>query len=160
MDDWTPIPGYEGWYEAHPDGRIRRAARDGAQARELKPGFGPASGLVVVFSLDGRTKTFTVAGLITRTFLGERPAGAQIAFADGDRRNVALANLSYRTERRPRRPKIAEETAVRIYGDYHRRGERDLEAIAARHNTSVTIVDRIVRGKSWTFWTRHKPTKP
>lgn len=158
MSDWTPIPGYEGWYEAHPDGRIRRAAREDRPARELRPGWSPSSGLVVVLSVGGRAQSIIAARLVARTFLGEPPDRSVIAYTDGDRRNIAASNLSYAESRRPVRARLTEETAVRIYGDYHRRGERDLEAIAARHQTTVTVVDRIVRGKSWVFWTRHKKT--
>ena len=35
MIGWAPIPGWEGHYEAHPDGRVRSLPRLGRRGREL-----------------------------------------------------------------------------------------------------------------------------
>lgn len=101
MSDWTPIPSWEGIYEAHPDGRVRSLDRliqagrwtQRKQGRELRQSF---AGRYLAVHL-GRDRRRYVHQLIAETFIGPRPPGKVVCHNDGDVTNNAADNLRYDT---------------------------------------------------------------
>lgn len=91
---WTPIPGYEGIYEASRDGAVRRvSSRRWLQSRAGANGY-----VYVNLSRDNdRGRTVTLHSVIASAFLGPRPLGADVCHADGDKANNRADNLRYDT---------------------------------------------------------------
>ena len=109
-DGWTPIGGWEGLYEAHPDGLIRsldrvsimRASRRSKSYKQLKKGRvlkpNPRGRYLAVNLVDrGRKRGAYVHLLIAETFIGPRPLGLETCHNDGDLANNAASNLRYAT---------------------------------------------------------------
>ena len=106
MEIWKDIPGYEGKYQASNQGRIRsldrRVGTPGKvgfktmKGRILRPGPVKKTGHLYVVLGHGAPGT-PVHTLIALTFIGPRPAGADICHNDGDPTNNRLDNLRYDT---------------------------------------------------------------
>lgn len=105
-EEWKPIPGYEGWYEASSLGRIRGVDRvvimKNGHERPLTGKIRTLSKakrggyLSVCLRKEGTRKTYTVHRLIMRTFIGEPPEGKnEVDHIDGNRENNRLDNLEY-----------------------------------------------------------------
>ena len=107
QENWLPIPGYEGFYEASDLGRIRSVDRT------ISPKGGPTylcKGKIistkfvenekrVVINLwkENKQKQFRLHKLIMLTFVGPRPEGMDICHYDGNAQNNRLDNLRYDT---------------------------------------------------------------
>ena len=100
IEIWKPIQGYEGWYSASNEGRIRRDKQvPGARAgRILRPGHSRGYQLIVL-SKNGKPHTFSGHKLIALAFLGPRPPGYDINHKDGNRNNNNVSNLEYLTRK-------------------------------------------------------------
>jgi hypothetical protein len=122
---WRPIPGLEGFYEANSVGRVRSCARDvrmkskrGAWAtrpvpsKVLSPQPTNSGYLLVMLSVRGARQARTVHSLVAAAFLGPRPAGMDVAHADGTRTNNAPSNLRYATRAENHADKRAHGTAA------------------------------------------------
>jgi HNH endonuclease len=85
-------------YRVGPDGTVQSSMtrgphpRPGAEWRPLKPVANDKGCLKVDL---GRGDTRYVADLVLRDFVGPRPAGKFIRYADGNKANCALENLFY-----------------------------------------------------------------
>lgn len=171
LENWLPIPGYEGLYSISSHGRIRSEARivrhySGGQKllnerlRAICPNMhGYAS---VILSKEGRNTRFTVHRLVLRAFVGEPPYGVDACHNDGDRSNNKLENLrwdtragnmqdtiNHGTRRRGESVhfhKITEQTALAI-----RRDNRLHKEIARDFQISQSAVSLIKRGKRWAY---------
>lgn len=92
-EEWRPIPGLDGWYEASSAGRIRETAK---HSRSGKARIVRAAGDVptVALRVVGQVQRREVRRLVGAAFIGERP-GMTIGHIDGDARNCAAANLRH-----------------------------------------------------------------
>ena len=101
---WKDIPGFEGRYQANPDGRIRTLAwrcnltpvkrrRKPPQIRELKPSLGDDYPRVQLGAGNHRH----VHELILLTFVGPRPPGFECNHDNGIKADNRLANLAWVT---------------------------------------------------------------
>lgn len=108
MEEWKPVPGYEGHYEVSSEGRVRSLRRElysdrwagyrTISERILKATPGGTIGyLSVSLRLNRQRKTHAVHTLVAAAFLGPRPEGMDVMHADDDPQNNRLANLSYGT---------------------------------------------------------------
>ena len=108
MEEWKPVPGYEGHYEVSSEGRVRSLRRElysdrwagyrTISERIMKPTPGGTIGyLAVTLRLNRQPKTHTVHTLVAAAFLGPRPEGMDVMHADDDPQNNRLENLSYGT---------------------------------------------------------------
>lgn len=109
---WKDIPGYEGRYQASSLGRIRSLDRISQgrnhftgepfdrhlKGRVLRPGRYCKAGHVSVV-LGRKTAGKPVHELVARTFLGERPPGADVCHNNGDPTDNRVENLRYDTRR-------------------------------------------------------------
>lgn len=106
MEQWKPIPGYEGYYEASTLGVIRSVDRIVPQGNRTSR----QKSKVLKYAMDAKGypkvalkkldsfKTFTVHRLIALTFLGERPQGYQINHKSGVKTDNCVYNLEYCTQ--------------------------------------------------------------
>jgi hypothetical protein len=105
VEKWLPVAGWERWYEVSDLGRARslsrmvtirgRAAR--MQGRVLVLSVDPAGRRTAGFSRACRQHRYKVATLVLEAFVGFRPPGAFVRFADADYSNCRLTNLSWST---------------------------------------------------------------
>lgn len=101
-EEWRPIPGYEGFYEASTHGRIRSVDRTvttpvGDQRRRgtiLTPAPTPTGKLKVALSVGNRRRMIAVSRLVGETFLGAPPPGHCIAHIGPDQTDNAVTNLA------------------------------------------------------------------
>jgi len=103
---WRPVVGYEGLYSVSDHGRVRgelRTVRTGIQtkSRTVQPqllGIFPSKfGRRLVSLCNGRQRSFEVAGLVAKAFLGPPGSGKEINHIDGDPTNNHLSNIEYCT---------------------------------------------------------------
>lgn len=115
QEQWRPIPGYEGRYEASDQGRVRSVDRWVANryGRFIRPGRllkltpGKRGYPLVDLRLRGalradgtrtaRGKMRTVHSVVLETFVGPRPPGMQVLHRNGDKTDNRLSNLRYGT---------------------------------------------------------------
>lgn len=99
-EEWRPVVGYEGFYEASSLGRIRsvdRLVRRSATTMRRRRGqIIKAHGeKYLLIELSG--KTYLVHRLVAAAFLGPCPPGLEVCHNDGDSQNNAVWNLRYDT---------------------------------------------------------------
>lgn len=93
IEDTAPIPGFPGYF-AHATGAIF-SARRGRVVRQLEL-TSTSDGKdvsVVVFNEAGKERLIRAGALMCSAFLGD--LNGSVAYADGDRRNIALENVSW-----------------------------------------------------------------
>lgn len=106
LETWKPVPGYEGWYAASDQGRIKSVARRV---------FHPTSSLLTIkerilcqietpqgyrsvrLSKDGKSTAYQVHRLVMLAFEGEPPHDEEVCHNNGDRADNRLSNLRYAT---------------------------------------------------------------
>ena len=100
--EWKRIPGYEDYYEASIDGRIRSVDRENINATgivrrlrgvELSPWKSPTGHLKVSLTVNGRGVSEWVHRLILLTFVGECPDGMECCHNEGNPKNNHVKNL-------------------------------------------------------------------
>ena len=101
---WLPVPGYEGYYEASDQGRIRsfgRRDRFGViwgQPFILKPQIRPGSKYWTVdLYRDSKRKPRKLHLIIAEVFLGERPPGMEVCHRNDDKADNRAVNLYHGT---------------------------------------------------------------
>ena len=105
---WCAAPGFD-LYEVSDQGRVRNV-RTGRVLRAHPERKG--SSMLVSLCRDGKQKTFTVHGLVLRTFVGPPPPGMECCHADGDVTNNRMSNLRWDTH-------AANEDDKRKHGTNH-----------------------------------------
>lgn len=172
-EEWRPIPGYEGLYEASSLGRIRRVARWQYNAGQheriwlrekiLRPATQGGWAYYVSLMRDGKAATHTVHKLVLTTFVGPRPEGMEGSHLDGDARNCRPSNLVWETHAENIRRKAAHGTQDR--GEQvgtSKLTEADVQEmkrlrasglkhreLAQRFGVGGAQVSRILSGKRW-----------
>jgi hypothetical protein len=100
VEQWRPVPGYEGLYEVSDQGRVRSLYewRGRAPAGHLlKGGISPYGYRLLTLAKGGDYWSVPVHHLVTLAFLGPRPEGAHVRHLDGNPLNNRLENLLYGT---------------------------------------------------------------
>lgn len=103
LENWRPVPGYEGLYEASDHGRVRSLDRidsrgNRALGRVLLPDVRPSGHLRVSLCRNGRVKRMWVHRLVLSIFVGPCPDGLEGCHDDGDPANNAVDNLRWDTK--------------------------------------------------------------
>lgn len=104
---WKDIPGYEGFYQASNQGRIKSVERTiidkngnrrQHQSRVLKPSKTRKGYLKVYPTMKGGKYSPFVHKLVCLAFIGIRPEGLQVNHIDGNKENNRPENLEYCTQ--------------------------------------------------------------
>jgi hypothetical protein len=109
QERWKPVPGFEGYYEASDQGRVRSVDRTVAHARWgtivrkgkiLSPGVKSKYGhLGVTLCRDNMGYQKHVHYLVLETFVCPRPPGLECRHLNGDPGDNRLMNLAWGTRR-------------------------------------------------------------
>lgn len=105
IENWRPIPGYEGSYEVSDLGRVRSIDREipGRWGRHIRHGIVLRQNTdkdgykKVAPSLNGDARTVSVHHLVLQAFIGPEPEGYVAMHRDGDPANNTASNLSWGT---------------------------------------------------------------
>lgn len=106
-EQWRPIPGYEGHYEASDQGQVRSVSRvivcrNGQRQRRagrlIRPFITPNGRRTVHLCRDAKSSPRTVYALILEAFVGPAPEGHEACHANGDAKDDRLANLRWDTK--------------------------------------------------------------
>lgn len=104
---WRPVPGYEKRYEVSNDGRVRSLRRRIQWGR----GHWFVGGRLVAANLNGRgylkvklwrknkAQTMPVHRVVLEAFVGRRARGTVACHRDGNKKNNALRNLRWDTQK-------------------------------------------------------------
>jgi hypothetical protein len=168
MDQWRPIPEWEGIYEVSRDGLIRSVARtihkpDGTEQRfNTAPlsAHNNSKGYLVVRlsdSSNGRRGMFRVHRLVASAFLEPPALGMEINHKDGNKANASASNLEWVTSKENKLhardnglmkyAKVDLQVAAEIRASVHR-GEAK-RALARAYGLSPKTIRRIVSGECW-----------
>lgn len=169
MEEWRPVPGYEGMYSVSDLGRVRGEDRivphilDGKRikSRILKVKINKQNGYPAVCLCNpSGQKTFPIHVLVALAFIGERPKGMDIAHFDGDRENARSSNLRYATPKENRddsrrhgtlargeRLPLAKLTEAMVL--MIRKDDRPQKITAAEFGVSVTTISQVKSRKQW-----------
>jgi hypothetical protein len=98
VEQWKPVKGYEGLYEASDSGDVRRirGGRGASAGRLLRP-VSNRHYLKVHLSRNNKVEQLYVHCLVAAAFVGERPAGMHVNHKDTNKLNNSVANLEYVT---------------------------------------------------------------
>jgi NUMOD4 motif/HNH endonuclease len=133
-EEWKPVPGYEGLYEASNLGNVRsfHAGRgSGKRGDLLRPALtgGASPRLCVVLYKNGvKKKTRLVHQLVLEAFTGPCPPGQEARHGPGGALDNRLANLCWGTK--------AENEADRVRDGTTNRGERQWSARLTREQVT------------------------
>ena len=106
IENFKPVPGYEGYYEVSDHGTVRSVQRvvmrsNGApqtiRARVRKTYQKKTGHLSTSLSKNGRIKSWDIHTLVMRAFVGPLPEGMEVRHLDGNAQNNHLSNLRYGT---------------------------------------------------------------
>lgn len=174
VETWRTIPGFEGYYEASDQGRIRSVDRNivfehpthgtirqKLRGKTLRPGRMPAGYLFVVLSWRGKVTNHAVSRLVLEAFVGPCPDGHQAKSLNDDRTDCRLANLAWQPVPEIRLQAIA--SGVTPVGERHYRAKltsTDIAEIraatgvtqgelAAQYGVSRSRIYAIRRGVTW-----------
>jgi hypothetical protein len=170
-EEWRKIPGYDGFYEASTEGRIRSMDREVMQNGRWGASLRKAAGMIlkplelntgymqVTLGKQGVTKKYSVHRLILLTFIG--PSDLPTNHKDGVKANNQLTNLEYctyaentahshqvlgnsRGERSGKSAKLNDEKVRAIRAD-----TRTLKVIAAEYGVTYQAIHHIKSRKNW-----------
>lgn len=173
VEEWRPIPGYEGRYEVSSVGRVKSFAHCGGKTnrepRILKPGLAGAYKDKYLKVSLGRNTYRSIHRLVLEAFVGPRPPGMQCRHLDGNTLNNTLGNLAWGTIEENIQDKIRHG---RTKGEKHWNAtlsEKDVIEIRSRlakkdttlsiandYHVTRTTIQNIRSNKIWT----HIPLTP
>lgn len=171
---WAPIPGFEGWYEASSEGRIRSLDRvipihrDGrrpyqifCRGKILKPSVVKGYHFVKLW-IQHKGRNDKVGTFVMEAFVGPRPKGRYVCHRDGTRSNNRKSNLYYGTPKQNSADAIQHGTTRRGEGiSWSRLTDADVRYIrqnpdrlrqrefAAQFGISQSQVSRVKHGRQW-----------
>lgn len=97
-EEWRPVVGYEGFYEASSNGNIRSLPRNTTKGKVLKQHLNSRNGyLYVSLSKNNIQRTRRVHRLIAGAFWGDSPE-MQVNHKNGVKTDNRLSNLEYCTQ--------------------------------------------------------------
>ena len=163
-EQWKPVVGFEGFYEASSEGRIRgvdRWVKSGTRLQKgkaLTPAKNSSNYLTVVLCRDCARITKGVHLLVAEAFLGPRPEGLVVCHGPAGRHCNRLENLSFGTySQNAYEDKLRDGTLLR--GKAHprcqltdeqvmdiREDQRNGTVLAAEYKVTRQHINRIKRG--------------
>jgi NUMOD4 motif/HNH endonuclease len=102
IEQWLPIPGFNGIYEVSSEGRIRSLNRRNSrgyltQGREMTPHLQPNGYMMITLSFGSTRKRDYVHRIVLEAFCGPCPPGWAGAHSNGNRSDNRLVNLRWAT---------------------------------------------------------------
>lgn len=158
-EQWKPIPGFEGLYEASDQGQIKRIAggRGAKPGRILKQKNHPGGYKTVTLSKESKYHQWLVHRLVCAAFLGPAPQGITVNHKNDDRADNRLENLEYATYAEQEyhakymlrtKGKLTPEQVVEIRERYAE-GDVTQKELANKYGVTQNQVGLIVTGRSW-----------
>lgn len=175
---WKDIPGFEGWYQVSPDGRVKSMARSTPTRNRWGPCTynQPEKEIFGRIDRDGYRKlTLCVEGKISRkfahtlvalTYIGPRPSPEhQVAHWDGDRLNNQFTNLRWATAAENSQDKVRHGSTSNQFGERHSQNKltedmvREIRATpyyrgfdreyAKKFGVKEQAIGKVRRGERW-----------
>jgi hypothetical protein len=176
LEEWRPVPGWEGLYEVSSLGRVRSLERvvtyrrrDGtSRSKTVQESIlvgqrnwcGYRS---ILLSKENSATPRTVHGLVCETFHGPRPAGCWVAHNNGDRADNRASNLRWATPTENAadttahgRRKVGVQHKLHVLTEEEAKIIRDAPrgygtgiALADRFSVSTQTIKLIRSGKAW-----------
>ncbi|PZQ55753.1 MAG: HNH endonuclease [Novosphingobium pentaromativorans] len=165
IEEWKPVPGYEGIYSVSNFGNVRRElSRTFAKAGSILKASLRNGYPFVQLCRDGVRTSTSIHRLVAEAFIGPCPTGKCVNHIDANRQNNRINNLEYVTQTenvehayalglRDARGSgngqaLLTESDVRAIRDgCTRRG--DQTALARRYGVSPSTIRDIVKGRTW-----------
>lgn len=101
MEEWKPVPGYEGIYQVSSIGRVQRIIPGPGRARSgqfMSPGRNPKGYQSVNLTKDRKVRTWPIHKMVCVTWHGPKPSPShQAAHRDDDKENNTPGNLYWAT---------------------------------------------------------------
>ena len=147
-EEWAPIPGFGGHYEASDQGRIRSLDRirpttnHRIRGKVLSPSIRKSYRHVNLHNGNGQV-TVRVHQLVMLAFTGPRPEGQEVLHRDGDGHNNALGNLHYGTRKQNILDQVAHGT--------HKQASKT-HCVAGHPFSQENTRYRTVRGRKGATW--------
>ena len=167
IEEWRPVPGFEGLYDVSSLGRLRSYWKIGwqgllcAKPRLCMIGSQKSKYIYVGLQRNRRGYYFGLHQIVLLAFIGPRPFGHQGAHLNGQSKDNRLINLAYvtvsenavhkkqhGTERNPSR-KLGLSDVAEIRRMYATGGKQP--AIAAKFGMSQQQISRIVNHRNWNY---------
>lgn len=155
-EQWKPVVGYEGLYEASDHGRVRSLPRINSKGQRLQ-GVVLSDGRPqrqVSLSRDNYGRSMQTARLVLEAFVG--PAeGKLVNYRDGNKNNLHISNLTW-GDTVPNR-KLRKE-----YVDAVIESPETASALAKRYGVTTKTINRIRTGETWAVATEpnYRPRYP
>ncbi len=170
MEQWRPVPGYEGLYEASDLGNVRSfhgGRGSGKRGGLLRPALtgGASPRLCVVLYKDRAKKTRLVHHLVLEAFTGLCPPGQEALHGPGGALDNRLVNLCWGTREENQADRVRDGTSNRgerqwqakltaeVVTECRRRyasGER-LGALATEFGVGVPGMSNAISGDTWAW---------
>lgn len=176
-EEWRDIPGYEGWYQASSEGRIKSLARSTPTRNRWGPCTYTKPEQIIEGRLIGgyRRMKLCVAGMTTDQFAhklvaiafhGMAPDGCdQVAHWDGDKENNQPTNLRWTDTAGNAADKVRHGSTANQFGERHSQSKLTNEQIAqiravphyhgvnrdlgAQYGVVPQTIGKIRRGERW-----------
>lgn len=115
IEEWKPVPGYEGLYEVSNHGRVRSLPRNGTapEVKIRKTQITKAGYEIVHLSKDNAAKAISVHTLVLTAFIGPKPDKMECRHLDGCRTNNKADNLAWGTKQQNMSDQIKHGTIAR-----------------------------------------------
>lgn len=140
MEQWRPVPRWEGLYEVSDLGRIkslRRALPDGRVRKEYvrTPAIKGRHYARVLFCCGARQETAQVHHIVLTVFVGPRPDGLWGLHRNGDKSDNRLTNLYYGTPQQNADDRVAHGRSCK--GERHGRAKLSDETVRLIRSSSA-----------------------
>lgn len=149
-EEWTPLPGWEEYYEVSDQGKVRSKDRKTTdrigrvsirKGRELKQTTNHKGYRIVRLSLSGKKTHKRVSRLVLETFVGPCPEGMVACHNDGVKTNNYLSNLRWDTPSENNKDKVRHGTCHESRKTHCPRGHEFVpENIAPWHRKGRTCL--------------------
>jgi hypothetical protein len=96
IEEWRPVPDWEGWYEVSSFGRVRRV---GSARPQLQPRPNSCGYPQVCLRRGALRRQPLLHRVVAAAFLGPCPDGHEVNHRDCDKANAAVSNLEYVTRK-------------------------------------------------------------
>jgi hypothetical protein len=164
VEEWRPLPDYEGLYEVSNLGRVRSLHERHKEPRLCFIGTDSCGYLTVGLNRAGKRTTRTVHRLVCRAFHGEQPNPLhnEVGHLDGNRTNARADNLKWVSKRENHSHRRLHGTAH--IGSAHPRAllseadvtkicqllmVRSARSVADQFGVSSSAIEDIRSGKNW-----------